>query len=114
MNNKFKCVRRFSLIAGLAVALIGSVVFARQQSDGSSLTGNWAVRGNSNDGYVRVSYFNLKHDAGKITGTIRVTQFFYTSKESSGGPDGFTIVGSMMDERANGASPTKENFKANS
>jgi alpha-galactosidase len=73
--------------------------FSKSQS-ASPLTGNWAVRGNSNDGYVRVSYFNLKHEGDKITGTIRVTQFFYTIKESTGGPQGFTIVGSMMDGKS--------------
>ena len=64
----------------------------------ADLTGNWvAAQPNNNDEFVRKTYFDLKQDGGKITGHIRVTQFYYSIKESTGGPDGFTIVGSMMD-----------------
>src|SRR5689334_17422216 len=71
-----------------------------RQSPPGDLTGNWAVRNvNDREGTVRSSYFNLKQDGGKITGTIRTTQFFYTIKESSGGADGFTIVATMLDGR---------------
>ena len=79
-----------SLYAGLA-----------QQSATGDLTGNWAARNvNNTEGTVRSTYFNLKHENGKITGTIRSTQFFYTIKESTGGPEGFTIIASMMDGRS--------------
>ena len=43
------------------------------------------------------TYFDLKQDGAHITGHIRITQFYYTIKESTGGPDGFTITGSMME-----------------
>src|SRR5262249_41847733 len=55
---------------------------------------------NNTEGTVRSTYFNLKHEGGKITGTIRTTQFFYTIKESTGGPDGFTLIASMQDGRS--------------
>jgi len=35
--------------------------------------------------------------------TIRVTQFCYKIVESTGGPDGFTLTGSMMDGPVSGA-----------
>lgn len=95
MANNLTRVSIALLFALCSFTLLVTLAIAKQQS--GSLTGNWAVRPTSNDGYVRVSYFNLKQDGEKITGTIRVTQFFYTIKESNGGPDGFTIVGSMMD-----------------
>src|SRR5580700_7365383 len=65
---------------------------------GADLTGNWVVeQPNATDGTVRKTYFDLKQDGARITGHIRVTQFYYSIKESSGGADGFTITGSMMD-----------------
>src|SRR5205085_8161633 len=54
------------------------------------LTGNWVVRTQNNDGTFRTTYLNLKQEGPRITGTIRVTQFFYHISESTGGPDGFT------------------------
>ena len=64
----------------------------------ADLTGNWVVeRLIGTDGTVRKTYFDLKQDGARITGHIRVTQFYYSIKESTGGPDGFTITGSMMD-----------------
>lgn len=77
---------------------ISTYVGSAQQA--SDLTGNWAARNvNETEGTVRSTYFNLKHENGKITGTIRITQFFYTIKESTGGPEGFTLIASMMDGR---------------
>ncbi len=64
----------------------------------ADLTGNWVVaQPNANDGTVRKTYFDLKQEGTRITGHIRVTQFYYSIKESSGGPDGFTLTGSLMD-----------------
>jgi alpha-galactosidase len=64
----------------------------------ADLTGNWVVaQPNNTDGTVRKTYFDLKQDGAKITGHIRVTQFYYSIKESTGGTDGFTLTGSMMD-----------------
>jgi alpha-galactosidase len=55
------------------------------------------VRTQNADGTFRVTYFNLKQDGARITGSIRVTQFYYLITESTGGPDGFTLTGSMRD-----------------
>ena len=43
-------------------------------------------------------WLNLKQQDGRITGTIRATQFFYTISESTGGPDRFTLTATMPDE----------------
>ncbi|HEY9503339.1 MAG TPA: hypothetical protein VIR01_17015, partial [Pyrinomonadaceae bacterium] len=89
----------FALLC-LSTLVVISVSFARQRSSTNPLTGNWAINSPSTDGYVRVSYFNLKQEAGKITGTIRTTQFFYTIKESSGDPQSFTLIASMTDGKS--------------
>jgi alpha-galactosidase len=103
--NSSKLFWKLSILSGLTVVtaslatLIVSITLAQQQSAENPLTGNWAARSPSNDGYVRTAYFNLKQDGAKITGTIRATQFYYTIKESTGGPEGFTLVASMRDGR---------------
>ena len=82
----------------LTIALLISMLMISIPQQTGDLNGNWVVHNiNSTEGTVRSSYFNLKHENGKITGTIRTTQFFYTIKESTGGPEGFTLVASMMD-----------------
>ena len=63
----------------------------------ADLAGNWAVKEALGDGTVRATYLNLKQEGPHITGTIRATQFYYRIVESTGGPDGFTLTGSMMD-----------------
>jgi len=63
----------------------------------ADLTGNWAVRDPLPDGTFRTTYLNLHQEDSRITGTIRVTQFCYKIVDSTGGPDGFTLTGSMMD-----------------
>ncbi len=63
----------------------------------ADLTGNWVVANPNADGTTRNTYFDLKQDGARITGHIRVTQFYYAIKESTGGPEGFTLTGSMMD-----------------
>jgi len=78
--------------------MIAAIVSAGQSPE--PLTGNWVVRTQNNDGTLRTTYLNLKQDGARITGTIRVTQFFYHISESTGGPDGFTITGSMMDGKS--------------
>jgi alpha-galactosidase len=83
-------------VAALCAAIfVVAVVTARQSSE--SLTGNWVVRTPTNDETFRTTYLNLKQEGSRITGTIRVTQFYYHITESTGGPEGFTITGSMMD-----------------
>jgi alpha-galactosidase len=61
------------------------------------LTGNWVVRNPLPVGTSRDTYLDLKQDGTQIKGHIRVTQFYYNIVESSGGPDAFTLTGSMMD-----------------
>ena len=65
----------------------------------ADLTGNWmaATPSPNNDGTVRRSYFDLKQEDGKITGTVRAGQFFYSVIESAGGPESFTLTAGMQD-----------------
>ncbi len=63
----------------------------------ADLTGNWAVKDPLPDGTFRTTYLDLKQEGERITGTIRVTQFYYKIVESTGGADGFTLTGSMAD-----------------
>jgi len=91
---------RFTLLIIVSLAflcLIGVLVTAHQSAE--PLTGNWVVRtpSTNNDGTFRNTYLNLKQEGQKITGTIRTTQFYYHISESTGGPESFTLTGSMMD-----------------
>jgi alpha-galactosidase len=61
------------------------------------LSGNWAVKTQRADGTWSKAYFNLKEESGKIRGTIRSTQFYYTITESTGDANGFTVTASMKD-----------------
>jgi alpha-galactosidase len=63
----------------------------------ADLDGNWVVRDPLPDGTSRNTYLVLQQDGSRITGTIRFSQFFYKIVESTGGPDGFTLTGSMTD-----------------
>lgn len=97
----------------LAVLILGvitvrsSLVTAQQptspgsnQLAGANLTGNWAVRNPNADGTSRNAYLNLKQEGAKITGTIRVTQFYYLIAESTGDAASFTITGTMKDGKS--------------
>jgi alpha-galactosidase len=65
----------------------------------ADLTGNWVVANpNAAEGTTtRNTYLDLKQEGSRITGHIRTGQFYYTVKESTGGPEEFTMTGSMMD-----------------
>ncbi len=76
------------------------LLFVSATSFAVDLTGNWVVESPMNDGTVRKSYFNLKQEGSRITGTIRVTQFYYTISNSTGASDSFTITGSMKDGKS--------------
>ena len=93
-----KRIFAIAFVIVLLATLVISLVTAQQPND--QLTGNWAVRTPNADGTFRTTYLNLKQEGPRITGTIRVTQFFYHITESTGGPDGFTITGSMMDGKS--------------
>jgi len=75
----------------LLILLLGVPCFA------ADLTGNWVVRDPLPDGTFRNTYLVLHQEGSRITGTIRVSQFYFRIVESTGGPDGFTLAGSMMD-----------------
>ena len=66
----------------------------------ADLTGNWAVRDPLTDGTSRNTYLDLKQEGSRVTGTIRVTQFFYHIADSAEGPDGFTLTASMKERIA--------------
>src|SRR6266849_5964774 len=102
MNSKHSCLRFRIFGVAFVLVLLGSLVISlvTAQQPNDQLTGNWAVRTPNADGTFRTTYFNLKQEGSRITGTIRVTQFFYHITESTGGPDGFTITGSMMDGKS--------------
>jgi alpha-galactosidase len=63
----------------------------------ADLDGNWVVRDPLPDGTFRTTYLVLRQEGSRITGTIRVSQFYYKIVESTGGPEGFTLTGSMVD-----------------
>src|SRR6266540_6586134 len=73
------------------------VFFCVAACSAADLTGNWAAGGVGADGVARKTYFDLKQDGTRLTGHIRVTQFYYTIKESTGDSAGFTFTGAMMD-----------------
>ena len=81
----------FILLATVVVCLVSA------QQPANPLTGNWAVKTENADGTLRTTYFNLKQEGAKITGSIRVTQFYYLITENAGGPDGFSLTASMKD-----------------
>jgi alpha-galactosidase len=84
------------IVPGLLLATV-IVYLVSAQQPANPITGNWAVKTPSADGTFRTTYLNLKQEGEKITGSIRVTQFYYLITESTGGPDGFTLTGSMKD-----------------
>src|SRR2546421_6674893 len=90
---------RFNILIVIVVIILSSLVaiLVTATQSPEPLTGNWVVRSPNADGTFRTTYLNLTQEGARITGTIRVTQFFYHISESTGGPDGFTITGSMMD-----------------
>jgi alpha-galactosidase len=65
----------------------------------AGLTGNWVVAQPNADGTSRNTYFDLKQEGERITGHIRVTQFYYTIQESSGNAEGFTLQAISKDNR---------------
>ena len=59
------------------------------------LTGNWLIAAPNGDGTMRRTYFHLKQQDGRITGTIRATLHLYSIDKSTGGPQNFTITAAM-------------------
>jgi alpha-galactosidase len=65
---------------------------------GADLTGNWLAATPNGDGTIRTVWLNLKNQDGRVTGTIRSTQFFYTIAESTDGPNYSMLTAVMKDE----------------
>jgi alpha-galactosidase len=86
----------FLLLISLNIAFV-TAQQSKDQASTADLSGNWVVRAPNADGTSRQTYFNLKQEGEQITGSIRLTQFYYLITESHGGSDGFTIVGTMKD-----------------
>src|SRR5712664_1000390 len=81
------------------ISLLSLLLFA-SRGFAAAITANWAVRDPLPDGTCRTTYLMPKQDGSRVTGTIRVTQFFYKIVDTSGGPDKFTVTASMMDGHA--------------
>ncbi len=94
-GHRFRGTIGFTIALSLLAILFAALATAQQPND--QLTGNWVVRTPNADGTFRTTYLNLKQDGQRITGSIRVTQFYYLITESTGGADGFTITGTMRD-----------------
>ena len=93
--HRFRGTAGFTVVLSLLTSLFVALATAQQPND--QLTGNWVVRTPNADGTFRTTYLNLKQDGQRLTGSIRVTQFYYLITESTGGADGFTITGTMRD-----------------
>src|SRR5213593_3890068 len=103
MNTKCKYSYRlrFLVTSTIVTAVVATwIVLVTAQQPSDPLTGNWVVRTPNNDGTLRTTYLNLKQEGSRITGTIRVTQFFYHITDNVGGPEGFTLNASMMDGKS--------------
>jgi alpha-galactosidase len=79
------------------VSLVSFVTAQQSNAPANDLTGNWAVRAPNADGTFRTTYLNLKQEGTRITGSIRVTQFYYLITDSTPSADGYTLEASMKD-----------------
>lgn len=86
-------MRKSTLFACLLALVLATLSF------GADLTGNWRIAQDMKDGTFRRTYLDLRQEGSTITGHIRTGQFYYTVAGSSGGPETYTITGSMMDGR---------------
>ena len=83
-----------TILGTLCVFLL---LFVAISSYADDLTGNWVARDPQPDGTSRDTYLDLKQTGSRITGHLRVSQFYYNIVESTGGPDTFTLTGTMID-----------------
>ena len=97
MKTKYQFSIAFSLTFLLFLLTNLVIYFTSAQQSRDELSGNWAVRNPNADGTSRNTYFNLKLEGLRITGSIRVTQFYYLITESTGDAGGFTIGATMKD-----------------
>jgi len=98
MKTKSRIGVLFAVISLALSCLLTALAGAGQSPE--PLNGNWAVRTPNNDGTFRTTYLNLKQEGSRITGTIRVTQFYYRITDNTGGPEGFVLNASMMDGKS--------------
>jgi len=95
-QHPYLCCGSIALTVWLMLAGLVSIATAQQaNAPASGLTGNWAVRVENADGTFRTTYLNLKQEGSRITGYIRSTQFYFTITEGTGGPEGFTLEGTI-------------------
>jgi alpha-galactosidase len=73
------------------------LLFLAATLSAADLTGNWVIAQPQNDGTSRNTYLNLKQEGERITGTVRVTQFYYSIKESTNVGGTYTLNASLMD-----------------
>src|SRR5881227_3884497 len=101
-DHRYRTTVGMSIVLALLTNLAISFVTAQQPNTPANdqLTGNWVVRAPNADGTSRLTYFNLKQEGSRITGSIRVTQFYYLITESTGGAEGFKITGTMKDGKS--------------
>jgi alpha-galactosidase len=100
MDIKYRHRLQFRVAMTMVILLLAIFVIAlvsAQQPAAEPLTGNWVVRTPNADGTFRTTYLDLKQEGTRITGSIRVTQFYYRVTESTGGPEGFTLTATMKD-----------------
>src|SRR5436853_6971853 len=101
-NQHHRATIGVAVVLLLLTSLVAAYVSGQQSatSEKDQLTGNWVVRAPNADGTSRLTYFNLKEEGSRITGSIRVTQFYYLITESTGGAEGFKITGTMKDGKS--------------
>ena len=87
------------IVAALTACSVSLVAAGQTTQTKDDVTGNWVVRTPNADGSFRLTYVNLKQEGSRITGYIRLTQFYYVITESAANAEGFTLTGTMQDGR---------------
>jgi alpha-galactosidase len=86
-----------TVVLALTTLIVAGTLASSAQQSANQLTGNWAVKIPAGDGTFRTTYLNLIQDGVKITGSIRLTQFYYLISDSAANGDGYLLTGSMQD-----------------
>src|SRR3954447_24776872 len=68
----------------------------------ADLTGNWGAVEPLPDGTSRRSYFNLKQEGDRITGTVNLAWNFYEVTQSTGSGDSFSLTCRLINTRRTG------------
>ena len=68
--NKTNRVIGSAIAMAIVILLIPALVIPSVTAQQTGLTGNWVVRTPRGDGTDRTTYFNLKDEGSRITGTI--------------------------------------------